>query len=87
MAIEKNTLTIRSPDFRKYFVAHFGTRHMKRTVFLDVGNETTILPDKRKANISDCQLIMDFYSFKALTELLNYELQQIEKEFGKIKED
>jgi hypothetical protein len=30
---------------------------------------------------------MDFYSFKALTELLNYELQQIEKEFGKIKED
>jgi len=87
MVIEKNKLTIRSPDFRKYFATHFGTRHTKRTVHLDVGNETTILPDKKEANISDCQLIMDFYSFKALTELLNYELEQIEKEFRKIKED
>ena len=87
MVIEKNTLTIRSPDFKKYFVTHFGTRYTKRTVFLDMGNETTVLPDKKKANISDCQLIMDFYSFKALTELLNYELKQIEKEFGEIKEN
>ena len=87
MVIEKNTLTIRSPDFKKYFAAHFGTHHTKRTVFLDVGNQTTILPEKTTANISDCQLIMDLYSFKALTELLNYELQQIEKEFGKIKEE
>ena len=87
MTIEKNTITIRSPDFRKYFVTQFGTGHTKRTVHLDVGNESTILPDKKKANISDCQLIMDFYSFKALIELLDYELKQIEKEFGKIREE
>ena len=87
MVIEKNVITIRDKDFRKYYVTHFGTHHTKKTVHLDVGNESTILPDKNKANVSDCQLIMDFNSFKALIELLNYELEQIEKEFGKIKED
>jgi len=87
MVIEKNKITIRNSDFRKYFAAHFGTTHTKRTVHLDVGNEVTTLPDKKQANVSDCQLIMDFPSFKALVELLNYEFEQIEKEFGKIKED
>jgi len=87
MVIKKGTITIRSPNFRKYFVTHFGTHHTKRTVHLDVGNDATVLPDKKKANISECQLIMDFYSLKALTELLNWELKQIEKEFGEIKED
>lgn len=87
MPIEKNTITIRSLDFRKYFATSFGVHNTKRTVLLDVGNEITTLPDGKKANVSDCQLIMDFISLKALTNLLNFELKEIEKEFGKIKED
>lgn len=87
MAIEKNKLIIRTPNYRKYFATHFGINHARRTVHLDIGNESTTLPDGKNANVSECQLIMDFYSFKALTELLNFELENIEKEFGKIIED
>lgn len=87
MVIEKNKITIRSQEFKKYFATHFGIGHAKRYVHLDIGNEITILPDKKQANVSDCQLIMDFPSFKALVELLNFEFEQLEKEYGKIKED
>ena len=87
MTIKKDTITIRSPDFRKYYTTHYGTHHTKRTVHLDVGNESTTLPDGKKANISECQLIMDFYGFKALTGLLNFELKQLEKKYGIIKEE
>ena len=87
MTIKKGNITIRSHDFRKYYTTHYSTHHTKRTVHLDVGNENTILPDGKKANVSECQLMMDFYGLKALTELLNFELKQVEKKYGTIKEE
>ncbi|KYK29176.1 hypothetical protein AYK20_00500 [Thermoplasmatales archaeon SG8-52-1] len=87
MSIKKNVLTIRGSDFRKYFATSFGVHHTKRFTFLDIGNEKTKLPDGKEANVSDCQLIMDFQALKALKDLLDFEFKEIEKKYGKIKED
>lgn len=84
MAIKEGELIIRGQDHKKYWATNFGIKHTKRTVLLDVGNERTIFPDGRIANVSDCSIIMDFFALKTLINLLKYELEQIEKEHGEI---
>ena len=84
MSIKEGALNIRGQDYKKYWATNFGVKHTRRTVLLEIGNERTVLPDGRVANISDCSIIMDFIAYKTLIGLLKYELDKIEEKYGEI---
>ena len=75
---------MRSPNFRQYFATSTGVSPTARNVRIDFGNEVTTLPPDNKANVSECQVIMDFYTFKAMYKLFGRTLKEIENTFGKI---
>ena len=63
----------------KYFATHFGINVTGNVARLDLGDERTVLPDGRKANVSECQIIMDLSGLKVLHDLINHQLKEIKK--------
>jgi len=80
----KQKITIRSPTFRQYFATTIGMSYTARNVRIDFGNETTLLTPEKEANVSECQIILDFFSFKSMVNLFRRQLKEIEDNFGKI---
>jgi len=84
MSKNKETMTIRSPTFSQYFATTTGISYTARNVRIDYGNEITMIAPGQNANVSECQIIMDYYSFKSTYQLFGRILKEIEDNFGKI---
>ena len=63
----------------KYFATHFGINVTGSVARLDLGDERTVLPDGRKANVSECQIIMNLDALKVLHDLVEDQLKKIKK--------
>lgn len=63
----------------KYFATHFGIKITGNVARLDLGDEQTVLPDGRKANVSECQIIMNPDALKGLHDLIEHQIKEIKK--------
>jgi len=85
LAIEKGMKWVRSPEFKKYFAQTFGFTRTGDFIRLDFGDERVQFTEKDKANISECQIIMDLKGFELFFNLLKHENKKIKKSKAKSK--
>ena len=84
MTITKEKLNVKSPNYRQYYASHIGIKVLPRTIRISFGNEEVFLPSGEIANVSECEIIMDYFALKAMINLLNDTLKNIEDEYGLI---
>ena len=81
--IMKDNQWIRNPQHHKYYATVFGITRTDNVFRIEIGKEQMTMPDKKKASISDCQIIMDQSGFVALHDLLNSVMKDYKKSLKK----